>query len=512
MSLSRKAVLIVTVPVLFELVFLIMFFEAERRSTEHRDWQARSTETAMSAGRLLGLVNDALSAARGFAITRNPGLRDAYLRAVAKLPNELRELERLSATTAAAAGRGRVPRTYTVSDVGRVTAGVLAHLQRESVLVRTARPEEVIEHLKGDAAAGLMEEFRRVARAYQLEELTQQRYEHEALERLAYERHAEAVAFVATNALLALALIWFLLRHVRRRLRLVLQDMSRYAAGETLHARRQATDEIGSLDAQFHEMAQQLDVARRELQDRNETLARMNAEKSHFMGMAAHDLRSPLFGVLLSTGVVLRRAGLAEADQALLRQVQSSVKGMSNLVSDFLDVTLIDAGELRLRPAEADIAAIARECLELAQSVAEQKQIEVRCEGEPSAPATVDREKIAQVITNLLTNAVKFSPAGSRVEMSVARDESSVRVSVRDQGRGIAPHEMALLFVPFSRTSTRPTAGETSTGLGLAICRKIVEGHGGRIWAESELGTGSVFSFEVPRAPAGAAAPESAAS
>lgn len=240
--------------------------------------------------------------------------------------------------------------------------------------------------------------------------------------------------------------------------------MSRFAAGESLHPANRSPDEIGRLDAEFRGMTEQLTAARRQLESRNEELARVNVEKNHFMGMAAHDLRNPLFGASMAVDALLKRGGLAERDQAMLRRMQASLKAMSNLVSDFLDVSLIESGGTN-----------------------------------GAAVANVDRDKISQVMTNFLTNAVKYSHAGSQVELSVIEFDSTVRVSVRDEGQGIASEELERLFKPFSRASAKPTAGKTSTGLGLAICRKVVEGHGGRIGAESEVGKGSLFWFEVPR-------------
>jgi signal transduction histidine kinase len=109
-----------------------------------------------------------------------------------------------------------------------------------------------------------------------------------------------------------------------------------------------------------------------------------------------------------------------------------------------------------------------------------------------------DACRVEQVVNNLVTNALKFSNSGTAVTVRAARQDGSVVVSVEDQGQGIPAAEMPRLFKPFQKTSVRSTAGERSTGLGLAICRRIVEAHGGHIWAESEPGRGSVFSFTLP--------------
>lgn len=498
MSIARKAVLIVSIPVVFEIVFLVQYFDAERQGSEHRERQAHSTETALSVGRLLGITNDAQSMLRAYAITGDPGLLTAFHQAIPNLQRELAELQRLDGLAPEGGNDGAPPRRYGVSNVTRVTVAAIAHLQEEIAMLERGQHGEVIEHLRVDAANGALDEFRFVARGYQGEELAKQRYENIVLRRLARDRHSEAVAAVTANIVLVVALFWFLQRHVRQRLRLVLQNMSRYAAGEPLHAIESSPDEIGLVDARFQEMAQQLDAARRQLEDRNGELARMNTEKNHFMGMAAHDLRNPLFASLTLAEALIRRGDFPERDRATLRRMQASLKAMSNLVSDFLDVALIESGELRLRVTAVDVAAIVRECCETAVLLAEQKEITMHSAAEEAIVANADGEKIAQVVTNFLTNAVKYSPRGSHVDVSVVQIDGAVRVSVRDEGPGIGPEEMARLFVPFSRTSAQPTAGESSTGLGLAICRTIVEGHSGRIWAESEVGKGSVFSFEVP--------------
>lgn len=500
MSIARKTVLIVAIPLLFETMFLAVYLNSERQSAEHRSRQAHSTEMALSVGRLLGLSNDAQSALRTYAIAGDPTLLTVFRNSVARLPGELQNFQQL-ARVDLNDKIGDLPRRYQAADVARATAIVVSHLQQEAALQAGGRRDEVIKHLKDDAKTRALDDFRRIARGYQAEELAEQRHENRELERLAHVTQLGTSALIASNSILALVLFAWLQRSVRRRLKSVLTNMSRYAAGEGVHRIEHPQDEIGLLDAEFHRMAEQLDAARAQLVSRNEELARMNLEKSHFMGMAAHDLRSPLFAALLSVETLLRRSALPEHDAATLRRVQSALKAMSNLVTDFLDVSLIESGELRLRLASADVVGIAGECVQMAQGLAEQKEIELRYEAEEPVIATVDQEKIGQVITNVLTNAIKYSPPRSVIDVDVKQVDGVVQVSVRDRGMGIAPDELARLFMPFSRASTKPTAGESSTGLGLAICRKIVEGHGGRVWAESEVGKGSLFSFEVPLAP-----------
>ena len=168
------------------------------------------------------------------------------------------------------------------------------------------------------------------------------------------------------------------------------------------------------------------------------------------------------------------------------------------MVTDLLDVAVIEGGRLTLDRQPTDLVALARHNVKLNGVLAARKDIAITLEAQPSIPEIAcDRAKIEQVLNNLLTNAVKFSHRGRAVHVSITAADGSA-TAVRDQGQGIPEAELSKLFKPFGKTSVQSTAGEQSTGLGLAIVRNIVEGHGGRIWAESEVGRGSTFSFMLP--------------
>ncbi len=198
----------------------------------------------------------------------------------------------------------------------------------------------------------------------------------------------------------------------------------------------------------------------------------------------------------------LRRRSVSEADQRLLEQITKSTRSMKTLVDDFLDVSAIEAGELRLRRERIELATVVDECIVVQQPLAAQKgialRLDLRLDGASEVMVFADPDKIGQVMTNLITNALKFSPENDTVDVSVVSTGAMVQVTVKDRGPGISLDETSLLFQPFSVTSNR-SAGDSHMGLGLAICRRIIEGHGGRIWVESHVGEGSAFSFELAR-------------
>lgn len=265
---------------------------------------------------------------------------------------------------------------------------------------------------------------------------------------------------------------------------------------------RRSVDE--PLFEEFTRLNNELADAQRELAKKNAALAALNEQKNRLLGMAAHDLRNPL-GVIMSYARFLNRMAGAKLDEKELQfvaQIEKSSQFMLRLLEDLLDVSQIESGKLALHLAPLDLAALVENNVALNRVLAGAKQIDIALELPAGLPAVeADATKIEQVLNNLVSNAVKYSHAGTAVRVSVGADDKEIVVAVRDQGQGIPEAELSKLFQPFSKTSVKSTAGEKSTGLGLAITRKIVEGHGGRIWVESRVGEGSTFSFSLPLSP-----------
>jgi signal transduction histidine kinase len=238
------------------------------------------------------------------------------------------------------------------------------------------------------------------------------------------------------------------------------------------------------------------------IQQRNDLLE-MHDEKNRFIGMAAHDLRNPLGGILMFAEVLLRQTApaLDEKQVTLIRQIQSVTRKMSAIVNDFLDVSKIEAGHLALTLESADLTQLVHGVVDMQRPLAARKEIQLLFAPHDTTPVVVDAGKIEQVVTNIVTNAIKFSGTGSVVTIAVTAHADLTEISVADQGPGIAPELVPQLFVPFAQGDAKPTAGESSVGLGLAICKRIVEGHGGRIRVESTPGEGTTFYVELPTAP-----------
>ncbi|HEY6000161.1 MAG TPA: MASE3 domain-containing protein, partial [bacterium] len=254
-----------------------------------------------------------------------------------------------------------------------------------------------------------------------------------------------------------------------------------------------------ALQAENIELAQAQEALRR----KNEELAALIAEKNELLGIAAHDIRSPLaaigmYATLLSRTLAARGDAEGLRLLAVIRRTNDRAFAM---VSNVLDMTAIESGRLRLEARSHDLRRLVEEILEVQRSLAQGKGIEIDFECEEVAPACVDPARFEQVLSNLLSNALKFSPAGTRVTVRLFGRDGRAAVSVHDQGIGIAPESLGRIFLPFATAAAEGTAGERSTGLGLAIVKKIVESHGGRIEVDSAVGGGSTFTALFPLAP-----------
>ncbi|MEO7520935.1 MAG: HAMP domain-containing sensor histidine kinase [Gemmatimonas sp.] len=176
---------------------------------------------------------------------------------------------------------------------------------------------------------------------------------------------------------------------------------------------------------------------------------------------------------------------------------------MLTLINDLLDISIIEAGQLKIELAPLDLGALVHENLEFHRLLARDKRITVHDSIEPGIPRVLgDSAKMEQILNNLVGNAIKFSPSDTRIDVQVASSGAGVSVVVQDEGPGIPSHELAGIFTPFQRASTRATAKEHSTGLGLAIVKRLMEAHDGTLSCESEVGRGTTFTAWFPAAPA----------
>jgi signal transduction histidine kinase/ActR/RegA family two-component response regulator len=225
-----------------------------------------------------------------------------------------------------------------------------------------------------------------------------------------------------------------------------------------------------------------------------------NRAKDDFLATLSHELRTPL-SVILGWVSVLRRGGLdrTQRDHAI-EVIERNTQLQAHLVNDLLDVSRIVAGKLSIDREEVDLVRLARETIDAMHEHAAAKSLQIRSQLDPDAGWVLgDAFRLQQVISNLCSNAVKFSSAGGRIDVELARHAAHARLVIRDTGEGIDPHEIGRIFERFEQAAPSASGRRQGMGLGLSICRHIVEAHGGEIRAESKgTGRGATFTVDLP--------------
>jgi signal transduction histidine kinase len=219
------------------------------------------------------------------------------------------------------------------------------------------------------------------------------------------------------------------------------------------------------------------------------------------MHTLAHDLRNPLTSVVMGADL-LRLGNLPPEHGETVRRLRTHAQKMTRLIDDLMDAEAIESGQRQFQLTRVDLTRAVRAAVEAFAEPAALKQLrlELKLPGE-SLHAETDEGALRQVIDNLVSNAVKYSPAGKPIEITLRAEAGEARCIIADQGPGLGPDEIERLFSKFGKGSARPTGGEKSSGLGLWIAKRVMDALGGRIWCESEPGQGARFLVALPLTP-----------
>jgi signal transduction histidine kinase len=224
-----------------------------------------------------------------------------------------------------------------------------------------------------------------------------------------------------------------------------------------------------------------------------------SGHKSEFLASMSHELRTPLNAVIGFSDVLLERmfGELNERQEEYVRDIRDSGRHLLDLINEILDLSKVEAGRMELEPTSVSLPELLEQGLALVRESAARQRLTVGLDVAPEVGIVwADLIKLKQVVVNLVTNAVKFTPEGGRVDVAARLEGDDVVVTVRDTGVGIAEADQARIFEAFQRGDRR--ASTEGTGLGLTLSKRFVELHGGRVWLESTLGEGSTFGFAIP--------------
>ncbi len=293
----------------------------------------------------------------------------------------------------------------------------------------------------------------------------------------------------------------------------VARGIERRRLGQELRLR---VAELAELNASLQ---LRVDEATAELKERYEQLKELDRMKSQFLSIASHELKTPITAMSGFLQVALRRVRrLSQGDAAApvteglrgiteqLEVVYRQTGKLARLVDELLDVSRIQTGRIEFRYGDVDLSELANEVATRMQLTTATHEITVR--RDEANVVTADRDHLEQVLNNLVTNAIKYSPSGGTITIEVRPDDGGVRLSVTDQGIGIPEKELDAIFGLFYRSPDRAARDAAGMGLGLYISKEIVVRHGGRIWAESGGVKGSTLNVLIPRVPIGATKPD----
>jgi signal transduction histidine kinase/CheY-like chemotaxis protein len=231
-------------------------------------------------------------------------------------------------------------------------------------------------------------------------------------------------------------------------------------------------------------------------------LQRANGFKNEILGTVAHDLKNPL-GVILGRTEMLNElistGASRESVTAQVDHIRDATKRLTTMVDHLISDAMADAFDITIRREAVDVAALAGEVAEANQPLAVNKQQTITVSAPPNIVTMCDTDRVREAIDNLISNAIKYSPIGGRISIAVMQEDGGTIVRVSDDGAGLSPEDIGRLFGRFQRLSAKPTAGESSTGLGLSIVKRIIDMHGGQVTAQSEgPGKGSTFTIILP--------------
>jgi signal transduction histidine kinase len=478
-GLREKGMAILALPLTLNVVFAAAFIVIERAELRDGIAATRAQATLAAAFRLLALMIDAETGTRGYVITGEVRFIEPYERAADEVPRELQHLRALL-------GPGHQAE---VDRLERAAAPVLRHHLDQQQRVRGGQRDLAASMAIAGAGKEKMDEFRRTmddfvlrVRAIEAQRVAQMQRRRVILRNVVLGSALMNIVLVAGSG-------GVFIRGLRRRLSVLVENTRRVEQRAPLLYPAGGDDEIAELDARLHEMAAALERGRAELEA-------MNRELDAFTYSVSHDLRAPLRAVTGYASMLMEDCAgrLDEEGARWLGHIGSEAQRMGQLIDDLLQFSRL--GRQELRAGDVDMALLARDAL---RDVAGAGEARVRLEIGELPPAHGDRVLLRHAMVNLLSNAVKFSGGNDVIciEVGGRRDELENVYWVRDEGAGFDMRYAGKLFGVFQRLHS-PAQFE-GTGVGLAIVQRVVQRHGGRVWAEAEVGRGATFFLALPR-------------
>lgn len=476
LNMSQKALLVVVVPLAMQLAFLFAVNSLLDQSERDVKVQAHARAVSLALNDLFRLVLNSAAGITAYGYTHNKHFVKRYESASDAVPDKLAVLNDLT--------KEDPEENKIIQDLSTAITDGMASFSKMHYQVFKKDYFAALKtmHTMKPVVAAVYEEFDAAAEMVSSLEnrspLTEQRT------RSFLRRVLWASAFA--SVLLAIGITVAISRSTTSRLKLLVENTNRFASGKDLLPPTGGHDEIAHLDAVFRDMVRTVDDAQR--------------LKEQFVSVISHELRTPLMNV---QGILeLLQAGVyGELHQDGTEQVKSaahSTDRLMNLINDLLSIDKLQSGMLEIIPRNINIKEVLARSVDIVGNISSRKNIVVAITGDDNIELEADPDRLTQVVTNFLSNAIKYSEAGTAIQVSLKRDGDTVRVAVKDSGRGIPADLLEKVFDRYVQVEKADS--NIGTGLGLAICKAIIDQHGGKIGVISEPGAGSEFWFELPAA------------
>ncbi|MBY0358362.1 MAG: HAMP domain-containing histidine kinase [Candidatus Obscuribacterales bacterium] len=478
LKISQKGLILVAVPLLCEILFVSILIFLLNQAEHDAQRANRAKLVILQAQSFSKGFFDAGASLLAYTKTGSPLFAQRFEAICQRLPEELTTLETL--TTSNNSQREALTR---IRKLSTRCLEIFAEVKQGAELGDFSPAFIETKELTAEIE-GLLSQLLSAVHKFSDEERQRQK---DAPQDAAHSRllvQQLLILGVAMNILIAFVLARFFSKNIARRLLTLDQNSTRLQSGQPLAAPLTGSDEIAEVDKRFHEMANALNEASR--------------LKQEFLAMISHDMRSPLTALNL-TLELLEGGSMGQLQPEATQRIERSKHSISRLlilINELLLLEKLETGKSELRKTVVPLNFLVDECLETVRPLADDKSIVLTTDN-IDCRVLADPDKLVQVLINLLSNAIKFSEPGKTVSLSAQKQNNFTEIRIRDQGSGITKEKQSLLFNRFSQTNKADEL-KGGFGLGLAICKAIIEQHGGQIGVDSEEGRGSTFWFRLP--------------
>ncbi len=480
-SISNKGLLLVSIPLIFELLFVGTLGVLLKQSQEITRKETRSRAVVAEANQLSRCLFDAGSALIAWKYFRSDAFINREKENINQFETGLARLKDLTAEDARqkhhvlkleVMGHRIIAlfNEYQTVVGAKTTYPTLEPLQRLRFIQQGLNPFLSEVQALDKEESNLIESYPLSAKKAQ-----------ETLDHV-------LIAGVLINIFITLALAIYFSKEITRRIRVVIENSQRLASKQPLLEAVSGNDEVAEMDSVFHQMAKELAISER--------------KRREIIEMVGHDLRSPLSAIkvtlaLLNEGIY---GGLSDKGKNRVLAAEQSSERLLMLINDLLDVERLESGTFVLETDDIGMKNAIEDSVAVVKPLADNKRLTIVIECDEELQLEADKKRLAQIMVNILSNAIKFSPEGKAIKINAKALENTVRIEVEDEGPGISAADKERIFEHYQQSTDKDSSSdsEPSSGLGLSICKALIDAHKGTIGVDSNSGHGSTFWFELP--------------